>query len=135
MKIVLVELYSATDDDFLIIEALVDTGASLCVIPDHIRQWLGLPLSDRVHHMWQVRDPIAAHSTTVRLRVGERQIEVEAVTIEIPESFLRPATADELGHRPTDAHPLAMRIVFGDNLFTLLSDAEREELGLRSNWS
>lgn len=82
-----VEIYNSVKKKFVLAEALIDTGASVCAIAKHVGQQLGLPTGEEKLHLWQVRDPLVLEETTLKLRYRNRIYDVNAVAVDIPERF------------------------------------------------
>lgn len=123
-----VEVYSPTKEGYVFIEAIVDTGASLCVIPEHIAQELGIVLYEEAIHLWQVRDPLVLVGTALRIRYNGALYEVRATVVEIPGEYQRGIRSEEKCKRPSSPHPLTRRMILGENFLNQLPEKVREQI-------
>lgn len=125
-----IEMFSPSRDRYLRLEAIIDTGANVCAIAEHIAEKFGLPISDETVHLWQVRDPLVLRQTRLDIRYNDRQYSAKAVVVDIPEYLRRAALPEEKCTRPLSAHPLSSQIVLGENFINLLPEEDRHSIGL-----
>ncbi len=120
-----VEIYAPVIKDYIPIEAIVDTGASLCVIPRHIVEELGIKVSEQSIHLWQVRDPLTLFKAVLNLRYQDGLYKVEATVVEIPREYRRNIKPGEECKRPSSPHPLTHRMILGENFLNQLPKEAR----------
>ena len=130
MILIQVALYSPLRKNYIPQEAIIDTGANICAIAEHVAKRFGLSIADETTHLWQVRDPLVLRRTKLNLLHNEQKYFVEAVVVDIPENLRRTALPEEECTRPRHAHPLSSRIVLGENFFKLLPELDRQSIGL-----
>jgi len=123
-----VEIYAPAVKDYISIEAIVDTGASLCVIPKHIAEELGIEIYEQPIHLWQVRDPLTLLKAELNLRYQSGLYRVEATVVEIPREYRRSIKPNEKCKRPSSPHPLTHRMILGENFLSQLSREARAEI-------
>ena len=122
-----VEVYNNIRRLYEVFEALVDTGATFCVIAEHITEKMGYVAGEKVH-LWQVDSPLTLSKSTLRIKYGEKEHDVEAVIVNIREDYLRLALSNEKCKRPVSPHPLTSRIILGKSFLDKLSESERKEI-------
>ena len=130
MILIRVELYSPLREDYVPQEAIIDTGANICAIAEHVAERFGLAIVEETTHLWQVRDPLVLRRTKLNLLYNEQGYSVEAVVVDIPENLRCAVLPEEECTRPLHAHPLSSRIVLGENFFNLLPELDRHSIGL-----
>ena len=130
MILIQVALYSPLRENYIPQEAIIDTGANICAIAEHVTERFGLAIEEETTHLWQVRDPLVLRRTKLNLLHNEQKYSVEAVVVDIPENLRRAALPEEECTRPLHARPLSSRIVLGENLFNLLPELDRHNIGL-----
>lgn len=123
-----IEIYSFRDKEYIIHEALVDTGAGFCAVTKHIAEALDLPLMGGKIHLWQARDPLGLEKTQLRLRYNDNVYDTVGVIIDIPPEYRRSIKAGEECTRPKYRHPLSKRIILGENFLRMLPEDERKNL-------
>jgi hypothetical protein len=122
------EVYSPSRAAYVWVEAIIDTGASVCVVPAHIASALSLTLGPNVRHLWQVRDPLTLHQAALKVRYNNRPYDVDATVVDIPPAFRRIATPAEHCTQPQAPHPLTQRIIIGENFLGQLPPGERQAI-------
>lgn len=120
-----VEVYSPRRDDYVVIEAIIDTGASVCVLAQHLAEELGVAVRTETSHLWQVRDPLVLCQATVPVRHHHRLYQAQATVVDIPESYRRPIQYGEECTRPSSPHPLTERMIIGESFLNQLPIEER----------
>lgn len=125
-----IELYSEIKARYKLFEGLVDTGASICAISKNVAKALGTKISKVKIHLWQVRDPLVLEKTTLKIKYENKSYNVEAVVVDIPESFCRDAMPEEKCTRPEYSNPLASRVILGENFINLLPEEVKREIGI-----
>ena len=128
-----VEVYSPRRECHVYVEAIIDTDASMCVIPWHISEELGIPTETERSHLWQVRDPLVLFRSALQIHYLEKSYEVQTSVVEIPEEYRRSIQRGEECTRPSSPHPLTQRIIIGENFLNRLSVEERQQILLSSN--
>jgi len=127
MILVDIEVFDNIKKLYEIFEAIVDTGATFCVLAGHIAQIMGYNPEDKVH-LWQINGPLVPSTTALKLRYKKKEYSVESVIIEINKNYLQSAKADEKCTRPVTPHPLASRIILGKSFLEKLTESERKEI-------
>lgn len=122
------EIYSPSQAAYVWVEAIIDTGASVCVVPAHVAKALGLALEPDVSHLWQVRDPLTLHQATLNIRYNNQPYNVEAAVVDIPPASRRIATPEEHCTRPQTPHPLTQRIIIGESFLRQLPPEDRQAI-------
>lgn len=113
---------------FRTIEAIVDTGATLCTIPEIVAKEFGIRVGKRIIHHWQANSPLVAKSTKIKIRWNNKIYNLQASSISIKRKHLRAIKLGEECKRPRFPHPLAYRIILGLNFIDLLSEKEKNEI-------
>lgn len=127
MILVDIEIFNLRKKEFVTFEAIVDTGATYCVIEKCIADELGLvPLE--VLHLWQMGEALNIPRTKMRVRYRKKEYLVEGLMVEIKESYKRPIMAKEKCTRPDSPHPLTNRIIIGKSLLEKLPKSEYKKL-------
>lgn len=127
MILIDIEVFDNIKKLYDIFEAIVDTGATFCVLAGHIAQIMGYKPEDKVH-LWQINGPLVPPTSTLKLRYKKKEYNVESVIIEINKNYLRSAKAEEQCTRPVTPHPLASRIILGKSFLEKLTESERKEI-------
>jgi len=127
MILIDIEVYNNIKKLYEIFEAIVDTGATFCVLAGHIAQIIGYKPEDKVH-LWQCNGPLVPSTSTLKLRYKKKEYSVESVIIDIDKNYLQSAKADEQCTRPVTPHPLASRIILGKSFLEKLTESERKEI-------
>jgi len=122
-----VEIYNRSKRRYELFEAIVDTGATFCALAKHIAEQIGLPSHESIH-LWQVNSPLTLTKTTLKIRYGKSEHNVDGVIVDIARNYLRPATLNEKCKRPLTPHPLSSRIIVGKNFLEKLSEEEQKEI-------
>lgn len=125
-----IEIYSPVHKEYHIFEAIVDTGASFCVIPKHVADRIGFTEERKKVHMWQVCDPLVLTKGKINTRFREKLYGVEAVVVDIPSKYQRDIIRGEECTRPEHRNPLSNRIILGENFLNKLSETERRQIGI-----
>ena len=120
-----VEVYSPRRDDYVVVEAIIDTGASVCVLAQHVAEELGIAVKTEFSHLWQVRDPLVLHQATVTIHYERRLYQARATVVDIPEPYRRPIQSGEECTRPSSPHPLTERMIVGESFLNQLPVEER----------
>ena len=94
MILIQVALYSPLRKNYIPQEAIIDTGANICAIAEHVAKRFGLSIADETIHLWQVRDPLVLRKTKLNLLHNEQKKFVEAVVVDIPENLRRTALSE-----------------------------------------
>jgi len=127
MILIDIEIYNHSKKRYELFEAIVDTGATFCALAKHIANETGLPLHEPIH-LWQVNGPLTLTKTTLKIRYGKSEHNVDGVIVDIARNYLHPATLNEKCKRPLTPHPLSNRIIVGKNFLEKLSEEERKEI-------
>ena len=127
MILVDIEVFDNIKKLYEIFEAIVDTGATFCVLAGHIAKIMGYKPEDKVH-LWQVNGPLVPSTSTLKLRYKKKEYNVESVIIDINKNYLNTAKASEKCTRPVTPHPLASRIILGKSFLEKLTESERKEI-------
>jgi len=122
-----VEIYNNIEKLYETFEAIVDTGATFCVIAEHIAQKMGYQLKDKIH-LWQVNSPLTLSKSTLKIKHKQKEHHVESVIVNIHKDHLRSATQNEKCKRPITPHPLASRIILGKTFLDKLTETERKQI-------
>ena len=130
MILIQVALYSPLRENYIPQEAIIDTGANICAIAEHVAERFGLAIENETAHLWQIRDPLVLRKIRLNLLHNEQRYSVEAVVVDIPENLRRAALPEEECTRPLHVHPLNSRIVLGENFFNLLPEWDKQNIGL-----
>lgn len=127
MILIDMEVFDNIKKLYEIFEAIVDTGATFCVLAGHIAQIMGYKPEDKVH-LWQINGPLVPPTSTLKLRYKKKEYSVESVIIDINKNYLQSAKDDEKCTRPVTPHPLASRIILGKSFLEKLTESERKEI-------
>ena len=127
MILIDIEIYDTQRKDFVAFEAIVDTGATYCVIEKSIAEELNLK-PDEILHLWQMGEALNIPKTKVRLRYEKKEYLIDALIVEIKESYKRVILPKEKCTRPESPHPLSNRIVIGKSLLDRLPSNEYRKL-------
>jgi len=122
-----IKVYNNIEKLYEIFEAIVDTGATFCVIAEHIAQKMGYQPQEKIH-LWQVNSPLTLSKSSLKIRYKEKEHDVEAVIVDILKDYLRPATPNERCKRPLTPHPLTSRIILGKTFIDKLTETERKQI-------
>jgi len=122
-----IKVYNNIEKLYETFEAIVDTGATFCVIAEHIAQIMGYQPQEKIH-LWQVNSPLILSKSTLKIRYNEKKHQVESVIVDIHKDHLRPATPNEKCKRPITPHPLASRIILGKTFIDKLTENERKQI-------
>lgn len=114
-----VEIYNRPRRRFEKLEAIVDTGSTLCVIEKSLSVRLGLPQQE-IKHLWQMAGPLNAPATTLRLRFMGKVYVVRGLIVEIKPSHKQWVSEDEKCTRPEPPHPLTNALVLGKSFLDQL---------------
>lgn len=120
-----VEVYSPRRDDYVMIEAIIDTGASVCVLAQHVAEELGIAVKAETSHLWQVRDPLILCQATVTICHHHRLYQAQATVVDLPEPHRRPIQRGEECTRSSSPHPLTARMIIGESFLNQLPVEER----------
>ena len=66
MILIDIEVYNNIEKQYETFEAIVDTGATFCVIAEHIAQKMGYQPKEKIH-LWQVNSPLTLLESVVNL--------------------------------------------------------------------
>lgn len=130
MILIDVEVYNNVKRLYELFEAIVDTGATFCVIGKHVSDKMGLVQVEKLH-LWQVDSPLILSRVILKIRYKEGEYSVEGVVADIKEGYLRPATVNEICKRPQAPHPLMSRIILGKSFLDKLTEIQRKEIFAR----
>jgi len=119
-----IRVYNNIERLYEIFEAIVDTGATFCVIARHIARKMGYLPKEKIH-LWQVDGPLTLSKSSIRIKYREREHCVEGVIVDIQKDYLRSSTPKEKCKRPITPHPLASRIILGKTFLDKLTESER----------
>jgi hypothetical protein len=72
MKIMAVELFDNVIQEFKPIDAIVDTGASICTLSSNVATKFGIESSDEYFHHWQANVPLIGKQADIKLRYKEK---------------------------------------------------------------
>jgi len=130
MILIDVEVYNNVKKLYELFEAIVDTGATFCVMAEHIARKMGVVPREKEGkiHLWQVDGPLVLSESIFRIRYREKEQNVEVVIVSLCEDYLRLATPNEICERPTTPHPLTSRIILGKSFLDKLGEGERKEI-------
>jgi len=122
-----IEIYNNIERLYETFEAIVDTGATFCVIAEYIAQKMGYQPKEKIH-LWQVNSPLTLSKSTLKIKYKEGEHHAEAVIVDIHRDYLRSATQNERCKRPVTPHPLTSRIILGKTFLDKLTETERKQI-------
>jgi len=122
-----IKVYNKIERLYEVFEAIVDTGATFCVIARHIARKIGYLPQEKIH-LWQVNGPLMLSKSTIRINYKEREYHVGGVIVDIQKDYLRSSTPKEKCKRPITPHPLASRIILGKTFLDKLTENERRQI-------
>jgi len=122
-----IRVYNNIERLYEIFEAIVDTGATFCVIARHIARKMGYLPKEKIH-LWQVNSPLTLSKSTIKIKYEEREHDVDGVIVDIQKDYLHSSTPKEKCKRPITPHPLASRIILGKTFLDKLTESERREI-------
>lgn len=128
MKLLTIDLFDYLRQEFRPIQAIVDTGASICTLPAHLARDFGIKVEDSVIHQWQANGPLIGNGINIKIQYKGEEHELKAHSIEIEKRFLRDMKPGEECTRPEGYHPLKYRVIIGLNFIDLLSEQNKLEL-------
>lgn len=127
MILIDLEVWNEIKKGFEVFEALVDTGATYCVVEKSIAESLGLPMLG-ILHLWQMGDSLNIPQTKLRVKYEGKEYEIDGLIVEIKASYKRPMLPKEECSRPESPHPLTSQIVVGKTLLDKLPGQVYREL-------
>jgi len=122
-----IEVYNNIEKQYETFEAIVDTGATFCVMAEHIADKMGCQAQEKIH-LWQVNSPLTLSKSTLKIKYKQKEHHAETVIVDINKDHLRPATPNEKCKRPPTPHPLASRIILGKTFLDKLTETERKQV-------
>jgi len=122
-----IKVYDNITKLYEVFEAIVDTGATFCVMAEHVARKMGYRPQERIH-LWQVNSPLTLSKSILKIKYEEREHHIEAVIVDIRKDYLRSATPNEKCKRPITPHPLTSRIILGKTFLDKLTETQRKQI-------
>jgi hypothetical protein len=128
IKLIEVELFDYITNEFKLIKAIVDTGASQCSLSSKIAREFGIEIRGDTTHHWHATGPLIGTQVDIKLRYREKEHTVRANCIKIDSKYLRHITPGEECTRPADPHPLGFMLLLGWNFLDSIPREDKTEL-------